>query len=264
MQKNKGAIIMSSISGVSTSGTDYYSGAIASGIRLQSAADGAAETAIAEKERSQVNGYDQGTENAKDSKNLLNVADGAMANIADSLNRMRELAVQASNSAILSTSDLKSIQGEIDQLKQGIADISANTQFNSKKILDGSYQNQHIANEPDGSGKNMTIDSTALQALGIEDFDVTKDFSISTIDNALSMVSDNRSSVGSQTNALDFAINYSTNSSLNLSSSLSRTEDTDIAQAASDLQKNKLLEQYQLLMQKKQQEEEQNKFGGLF
>ena len=254
---------MSSISGIS-GGTDYYSAAIASGIKLQSSADGAAEMAIAEKERSIVNGYDQGTENSKDAQNLLNVADSAMSNIADNLNRMRELAVQASNSAVLSNDDLKLIQDEVDQLKQGISDIASNTQFNSKNLLDGSYQDEHIASNPDASGKDISIGAMTLQALGIEDFDVTGDFSIDTIDNALSKVSESRSNVGAQSNALDYAISYSTNSSINLSSALSRTEDTDIAEAASELQKAKLLQNYQLLMQKKKQENEQNKFGALF
>ena len=167
---------MSGITGVS-GGNPYGSSLesqIASGSKLQSAADGAAEKAIAEKENAQINGLDQGRRNAEDGKSLLNVADGAMSGIADNLQRIRELAVQASNSAILSDKDLRMIQDEIDQLKQGISDIANNTEFNTKKLLDGSCGDVHIqsgANE--GQGLTLDIGAATLEALGIQDFDVT-------------------------------------------------------------------------------------------
>ena len=129
---------MSGISGISSS-MDPYSSQIASGTKLQSAADGASEMAIVEKENAQVNGLNMGQRNAEDGKSLLNVADGAMSNIEDMLQRMRELAIQASNSAIMSDEDLQMIQDEVDQLKQGISDVANNTEFNRKKLLDGTY-----------------------------------------------------------------------------------------------------------------------------
>ena len=133
---------MSSISNVS--GSSYYS-QIASGVKLQSAADGASELAIAEKENAQINGLNMGQRNAEDGRSLLNVADGAMGGIADNLQRIRELAVQASNTAILSDEDRQMIQDEVEQLKQGISDIANNTEFNKKNLLDGSYQDGFIA-----------------------------------------------------------------------------------------------------------------------
>lgn len=252
---------MSSISNVS--GSSYYS-QIASGVKLQSAADGAAELAIAEKENAQVNGLNMGQRNAEDGKSLLNVADAAMGGIADNLQRIRELAVQASNTAILSDEDRQMIQDEVEQLKQGISDIANNTEFNKKKLLDGSYGDGYIASGPNGTGLMLNIGDSTLKALGIEDFDVTGDFSIETIDNALSKVSSNRSTVGAQSNSLDYTISYNSQASINLTSAASRMEDADIAKVATELNNQKLLQSYQLIMQQKQMEQERQKFSIFF
>lgn len=257
---------MSSISGIS--GSNYYSSPesqISSGKKLQSAADGAAELAIVEKENAQINGLDMGQRNAEDGKSLLNVADGAMSGIADSLQRIRELAVQASNTAILTDDDRQMIQDEVEQLKQGISDIANNTEYNKKNLLDGSYKDGFIQSGPnEGQGRTLDIGSATLQALGIENFDVTKDFSVETIDNALSQVSSNRSQIGAQSNALDFNIAYNSNASLNLTSAKSRMEDADIAKVASELSKQKVLQSYQITMQKKQMEQQQKKLSIFF
>ncbi len=252
---------MSNISGIA--GSDHYR-QIASGTRLERAADGAAELAIAEKENAQIRGLSMGKRNAEDGKSLLNTADGAMNGIADNLSRIRELAVQASNTAILSKDDQRMIQDEIDQLKQGISDIANNTEFNKKKLLDGSYSDGFIASGANGSGLTLDIGSATLQALGIEDFDVTGDFSVDTIDKALSMVSSNRSMIGAQSNAIDHTISFNSEAIINLNAAASRLEDTDIAEAATELDKEKLLQTYRLLMQKKQQEQEQQKFSLFF
>lgn len=249
---------MSNVSGVA--GSDYYS-QIASGTRLQRAADGPAELGIVQKEKEQINGYNVGERNAQDGKSVLNVADGAMSGIADNLQRMRELAVQASNSALMSDSDRNAIQYEIDQLKKGISDIANNTEFNTKKLLDGSNSDMHIAANPDGSGHTLNTGNATLKALGIEDFDVTGKFSIKTIDDALNKVSSNRSSIGAQSNALDYTIGYNTQTAYNLTAATSRMEDTDIAKAASELDKQNVLRTYRFMMQKKQEEQERQKLS---
>lgn len=258
---------MSEISGVS-GGAGYYTAAIASGNKLQSAADGAAETAIVEKENAQVNGLAQGQRNAEDVKSLLNVADGATDKIADSLSRIRTLAVQAQNTAVLTDDDRQKIQDEVDQLKQGIADVANNTEFNKKKLLDGSYDGYAQTGANEGQGEQVDIGTATLEALGIKDFDVTSNDpsknSVSIIDNALSQVSDTRGKIGAQYNAMDFSIQYNAIGQENLSSAASRIEDADIAEMASKLSKENLLQTYQMMMQKKQQEEESKQFGALF
>lgn len=255
---------MSSISGAAGNSYQNTVSHIASGIKLQHAADGASELAIAEKENAQINGLGMGQRNAEDGKSLLNVADGAMSGIADNLVRIRELAVQASNTAILSKEDRSMIQDEINQLKQGISDIANNTEFNKKKLLDGSYSDGYIMSGPNGSGLTLDIGDSTLKALGIEDFDVTGNFSIQTIDKALGMVSSNRSTVGAQSNSLDYTISYNSQAIINLNSAASRLQDTDIAEAASEMDKQNLLQTYQLIMQKKQEEQEQQRLGLFF
>ncbi len=241
-------------------GSGYY-GQIASGKAIQSAADGAAEKTIIEGQTAQINGYDVGADNAKDGQNLLKVADGALDGVSEQLERMRELAVQASNTAVLSDSDRQMIQGEIEQIKQSISSIASNTEFNTKKLLDGSFTGQHIASGPDGDGQTIDIGSAALDALGIKDFDVTGNFDIGVIDQALSKVSSTRSDIGAQSNALDYTINYNSIASLNLTKSRSQMEDADIAEAASELKKQRTLQDYQLMVQKKKMEAEQKKLN---
>ena len=248
------------VQGVSNGRSNYYS-QIASGSKLQTAADGPAELGIVEGEKSQISGYNVGTRNAEDGKSVLNVADAAMSGISESLQRMRELAVQASNSALMSKDDKQAIQDEIEQLKQGISDISQNTEFNTKKLLDGSNTDMHIAAGPDGSGPSLNTGNATLKALGIEDFDVTKNFSVDTIDNALKMVSSNRSSIGAQSNSLDYTIGYNTQTAYNLTEATSRMEDTDIEKAVLDKDKEQVMQSYRFMMQRKQQEQEANKLS---
>lgn len=217
-----------------------------------------------EKENAQVNGLNMGQRNAEDSKSLLNVADGAIGGIADNLQRIRDLAIQASNTAILTDEDRQMIQDEVEQLKQGISDIANNTEFNKKKLLDGSYGDGFVASGPNGSGTMLNIGDSTLQALGIADFDVTGNFSVSTIDDALSKVSSNRSKIGAQSNGLDLTINYNANASINLTDAKSRMQDTDIAKAATEMNNQKLLQNYQIIMQKKQMEQERQRFAMFF
>lgn len=250
---------MSSISGLGSGSS--YSSQIASGTRIQSAADGASEMAIIQKETAQVNGYNMGTRNAKDGQSVLNVADAGLSGIADSLQRIRELAVQASNTAVLSDGDRQAIQYEVDQLKQGISDIANNTEFNTKKLLDGTNSDMHIASGANGEGMDIDTGNATLQALGIQDFDVTGNFDIQTIDDALNHVSSLRSNVGAQSNSLDYTIGYNTQTSYNLTQTVSRMQDTDIEKTVSEQNKKNILNTYRFIMQKKQMEEERKKLS---
>ena len=181
---------MSAISPISSyshsSYTDY--GKFASGKQVQSASDGAAELSIIQKLDSQSKGLDAGSKNIATTKDMLNVADGAAAGITDYLQRMRELAVQASNTATMSDADRGAIQMEIDQLKQGISDIAKQTTFNTKPLLDGSNPEFNVTTDSNGNSMSVQMPNTMLQELGIEDFDVTGDFDISDIDKTLEEV----------------------------------------------------------------------------
>lgn len=246
------------MNGISGTSTNYYS-QIASGKRLLSAADGASELAITQKENAQIRGYDAGTRNAEDGLSALKVADGAVGGIADSLQRMRELALQASNTAVVSDDERQMMQQEIDQLKQGIAEIAGNTEFNTKKLLDGTNRDMYIASGANGEGHVIDTGDATLQALGIADFDLTGNFDVQTIDDALAQVSQSRSSIGAQSNALDATMAYNRTASYNLTNAVSRMEDTDIAKAATELQKKRTLETARFMMQNKQREQQEQK-----
>ncbi|MCI8326496.1 MAG: flagellin FliC5 [Lachnospiraceae bacterium] len=257
---------MSSILGISGSSyTNYGSyGKLASGKKLQTAADGAAELAIAEKLNSQVKGYDAGTRNMQSGKDLLNIADGALSGVTDYLQRIRELALQASNSALLSDDDLQGIQQEIDYMKQGINDIASQTQYNRQNILDGSKSSFQMATNGNGGSTTLNTANSLLSELGIADFDVTGDFDLGDIDNALMKVSDSRSSMGAQSNALDHAINYNSYTSFNMVGAQSRFEDLDYPKAISEQKKQETLQLYSIMMLKKRQEDEASRMRRFF
>lgn len=110
---------------------------LSSGKRINSAADDAAGLAIAQKLLKQTNGMDAAIYNAKTSQNMMNVAEGAMSSVTDSLQRINELSIQAANGT-LSSSDRSAIQAEIDQLTSEIDRVSETTKFNENYLLKGS------------------------------------------------------------------------------------------------------------------------------
>ena len=110
---------------------------LSSGLRINTAADDAAGLAISEKMRGQISGLNQANSNAQTGINMVSTAEGALNESTSILQRMRELAVQASNDTNTS-SDRSSIQTEMTQLETGIDKISTDTQFNTKNLLDGS------------------------------------------------------------------------------------------------------------------------------
>ncbi|MBP1763312.1 MAG: flagellin domain protein [Firmicutes bacterium] len=109
---------------------------LSSGYSINSAADNAAGLAISEKMRAQIEGLDQASSNSQDAISLTQTADGALDETTSILKRMRELAVQASSDT-LTDDDRQSIQDEVDQLRQEIDRISNDTEFNTKKLLNG-------------------------------------------------------------------------------------------------------------------------------
>ncbi|HQK25905.1 MAG TPA: hypothetical protein PK393_10340, partial [Synergistaceae bacterium] len=110
---------------------------LSTGLRINSAADDAAGLAISEKMRAQIRGLDQAVANSQDGINMIQTAEGALNETHSMLQRMRELSVQAANDT-LTSNDRQYIQLEVDQLKEEINRISNTTQFNKKKLLDGS------------------------------------------------------------------------------------------------------------------------------
>lgn len=242
------------MNGISGIGNSYDYSKISSGKKINSAADDAANLAIANKLEKQSNGLNVGASNAQDGKNVLNIADGALSGVNDYLQRIRELSVKAS-SGLNSADSLQSIQAEINQNLAGIQDLAKGTEYNSMKLLDGSMADMDIATNPDGSGMKIQMANSTLEALGIDGYDVTKGFDINRIDKALEMVSSSMGSVGASTNGLEYAFKYNQGASLEQTGAQSKLEDLDIAQAVSDQKKEEVLDQYKNNMLKKQMEE---------
>lgn len=244
-----------SISSVSSQNLYRNYSQLSSGKRINSAADDAAGLAIAQKLLTQSNGYDVGKRNAATSQDMTKVAEGALGSITDNLQRIRELSVQASNTAIYGDSERGMMQQEIDQLKQSISDIASQTQFNTMNLLDGTMGASHVASNPDGSGMEINMPNSTLAALGIADYDVTGNFDISDIDKALEKVTSARADMGVTSNRLDHAISYNSYASYNTTASRSRLEDLDYGPTISEQKKNEVLEQYRIMMQKRQEDE---------
>ncbi|PGY51843.1 flagellin [Priestia megaterium] len=128
---------------------------LSSGQRINSAADDAAGLAISEKMRGQIRGLDQASRNAQDGVSLIQTAEGALSETTDILQRMRELAVQASSDTNTSD-DRRALNDEVKQLKEEVNRISDKTTFNTQKLLDGNL------------GAQVAKTSNALNATGIE------------------------------------------------------------------------------------------------
>nr|CAD42897.1 flagellin [Legionella pneumophila serogroup 6] len=126
---------------------------LSSGLRINSAKDDAAGLAISQRMTAQIRGMNQAVRNANDGISLSQVAEGAMQETTNILQRMRELSVQAANSTN-NSSDRASIQSEISQLKSELERIAQNTEFNGQRILDGSFSG---ASFQVGANSNQTI-----------------------------------------------------------------------------------------------------------
>lgn len=230
---------------------------MASGKKVNRAADGAAQMAIAQKIIEEYKGLDVGTRNMQTGMDVLNIADSAMSGVNDYLQRIDELSIQAANGT-LSDSDRQSIQGEIDQMKEGIANIAEQTQFNGKKILDGSdFAGVSIATDGNSSVRVKDSANMTLDALGIKDYNVTSgQFDGNAISKALEKVSSTRSRIGAQTNRLEHGININKGSSYNQNASESRMMDTDYGKASSRLATQRSLQDVSFRMQRSQMDQQ--------
>lgn len=249
---------------VSSVGSSYnYYGAIASGKRITSAAVDPSGSVIAGKLSEQSNGTSAAMDNIKHGTGALNIADGALGGITDYLQSIKELSIKAANGTN-SKADKQAIQSQIDQYKQGIADVVKSAKYNTLGLLDGSNETLKIAASADGSTINADLGSAVLDKLGLTDYDVTGDFDMSVVDDAIATVSKQRSSIGASTNVLESAYRYSANSLENVNSSLSSIADLDIPKAVSEMKKKELLNTFSLMMQKKDEEQKMNSVNNLF
>lgn len=131
---------------------------LSSGLRINSAKDDAAGLAISERFTTQIRGMDQAARNANDGISLSQTAEGAMAEISNNLQRIRELSVQSAN-ATNSASDRAALQGEVSQLTAEINRVATQTEFNGLKLMDGSFTTQSFQV---GANSGQTIDISSI------------------------------------------------------------------------------------------------------
>ena len=220
---------------------------LSSGYKVNRAGDDAAGLAISEKMRGQIRGLDMATKNAQDSISLIQTAEGALNETHSILQRMRELAVQSANDTNVSA-DRGALQKEIDALATEITRISTDTEFNTQKLLNGSFKSKvfHIGANA-AQNLKLTISNMGAKSLGVASISIEKqtsaDKSITTINTALEKVSTERSKLGAVQNRLEHTINNLGATSENLTAAESRIRDTDMAKEMMGFTKNNILMQ---------------------
>jgi flagellin len=222
---------------------------LGSGSRINSAKDDAAGLAIAVAMASQLGGNSQAMRNVNDGLSLASTAGGALGQISDTLQRMRELTVQAANGTN-SASDVKAIQEEINQLGQGIDQIANNTKFNGQNLLDGTFNTQIQAGANSGETKAINLGNASSQGLGISNIDVTSQANatnaLDLLDNAINIVGTQQSTVGATEAALNSTLANLSNTYENIAASKSRASDADYAKESSNLAQNNVQAQASL------------------
>ncbi|UTC13047.1 flagellin [Latilactobacillus curvatus] len=244
---------------------------LSSGKRINKAGDDAAGLAISEKMKAQIGGLKQAKRNAQDGISLIQTAEGALSETHSILSRMNDLAVQASNDT-LTDEDRTKITKEVTALKKNITDISNNTEFNTKKLLNkagNKFTFQVGASE--GQTAEITIGKMDADALGVGDdltpgtpevdtdpehiipavpgkgvdlSDATKaSQSIANIKAAIDTVSGQRADLGAVQNGLNHTINNLGTTTENLSEANSRIEDVDMAEEMMNFTKSNILSQ---------------------
>lgn len=227
---------------------------LSSGYRVNRAADDAAGLSISEKMRGQIRGLTQASTNAQDGTSLIQTAEGALGEMHSVIQRMRELAVQASNDTYV-TADRQAIALELRALTSEIDRISSQTEFNTMKLLSGGFTQKSLQ-----VGANAMqlitfgISAMSSSALGIGDAAVATVVSgknagaditgvISIINSALTKISLQRSTLGAIQNRLEHTIANADNTAENLQSAESRIRDLNMADEMVKYSKSSILQQ---------------------
>ncbi|NWO02277.1 MAG: flagellin FliC [Idiomarinaceae bacterium] len=231
----------------SGNGLDTAFERLSSGFRINSAADDAAGLQISSRMTSQVQGLDQAVRNANDGISVAQTAEGALQETTDSLQRIRQLAIQSQN-GVNSDEDRIALQKEVDALTAEISRVASTTEFAGKKLLDGNFGEQFLVGA--NAGQNIGVSITQgfdAAGLGIDALAVSSaggaSSAISVIDGALSTVNAQRADLGAVQNRFQSTISNLSNISENVTSARSRIRDTDFAAETANLTKFQIQQQ---------------------
>ena len=228
---------------------------LSTGKRINSAADDAAGLAISSRMTAQIRGLNQAVRNANDGISMLQTTEGSLNEISNMLQRMRELAVQAANDTYKSD-DRAFLNTEVLQLSAEIKRIADNTQWNGMNVTNSTAATQLSAatfQVGANSGQIITFafsDVTTLSGVSIA---VANSVLVSTVtaanvalgdlDTAITAVDSYRATLGAKINRLTYAADNLTNISTNAQASRSRIQDTDYAQATTELARTQIIQQ---------------------
>lgn len=227
---------------------------LSSGYRINRAADDAAGLAISEKMRAQVRGLNRASDNAQDGISLIQTAEGAMDQQHAILQRARELVVQAGNTGVLDDGqtsgsgddDFQKIQDELNELQKEFTRINEQTEFNKKKLLDGTYTNQYLqVGANDDQGISVTINKTDWTAPTVTGGAAGSGSALlkDNIDEAIKSVTTERSKLGAIQNRLEYTVKVDDNTAENMQAAESRIRDTDMADEMTRFSKESILQQ---------------------
>lgn len=222
---------------------------LASGNRINSAADDAAGLGITKSMNAQIRSYAVAERNTNDGISMLQTADGGAEQVHGLLTRMRELAVQASNGS-LSANDYTNIDAEFQQNLQEIDRVSSSVQFNGINLLSGAAAGRDFqVGIGTAATDRITVNFGGADAttLGVNGQDVTtfakSQTAIGKLDTAIQSLSATRAGFGAAMNRFQSTVESLQSMQTNTSASLSRIKDTDIASESAKMTKNQVLAQ---------------------
>ncbi|AEP30500.1 flagellin [Brumicola nitratireducens] len=227
---------------------------LSSGFRINRASDDAAGLQISDRMTTQINGLNQAVRNANDAISLTQTAEGALSETTNSLQRIRQLAVQSQN-GINSSADRLALQKEVAALKTEISRIATDTQFNKVDLLTNNFSAAFLVGA--NSGQTISVNLSGANLPGINGFSATGlgigELSVETfgdasaalvaIDNAISSIGGARADLGALTNRFQSTIRNLTNISENVSGARSQIRDTDFASETAELTRNQIIQQ---------------------
>lgn len=217
---------------------------LSSGLRINSARDDAAGLAIAESFRSMVLGTSMSQRNAQDGVSLVQTAEGALSETTNILQRVRELAVQASNGT-QSDANRAALNNEVSQLLAQIDDIAYDTEFNGIRVLSSAQTVTLQTGAKNGQTLAVAVAGASTRDLGISSVTVSTMAgavsALSTIDRAIQSVTSLRSTLGAYQNRLEFTMNTLAIVEENSAASESAIRDADIARETIRFTRNQIL-----------------------
>ncbi|PTC00387.1 flagellin FliC [Thalassospira xiamenensis] len=232
----------------SGNGLDKAFQRLSSGFRINSAADDAAGLQISSRMTSQIEGLNQAVRNANDGISLSQTAEGAMQEITNNLQRMRQLAIQSQN-GINSAEDRSALQKEVAALRTEISRVASTTSFGGELLLDGGFSADFLVGANAGETIKVALPAAAFDAsgLGINALTVANasdaGTALGTIDNAISTVNSARSDLGALQNRFQSTVRNLTNIAENVTAARSRIQDTDFAAETANLTKFQIIQQ---------------------